>query len=61
MKDIKTSDTRSNNIDTTGEQKAKRKYTKPEVRFVPLKVEERLMACLKTGEELNCAANPRDS
>ncbi len=48
------------NTNNNTEQK-KREYKKPKMIFIPLKVEERLMACLKTGEELPCQANIRNS
>lgn len=52
------------NPDILGElrgEETRKEYVKPDVKFVPLKVEERLMACLKTGEELQCEANIRNS
>lgn len=47
----------SDNLGELREEVTRKDYVKPEVKFVPLKVEERLMSCLKTGEELQCQAN----
>ena len=51
----------SEKLSELGGEEIKKDYIKPEVKYIPLKVEERLMACLKTGEELPCAGNIRNS
>lgn len=45
----------------SSKDKAKREYVKPEVKLIPLKFEERLMACLKFGGMNECLANIKNS
>jgi hypothetical protein len=54
----KNSTTNSPAVDTQAQ--TKQPYTPPDAQFVPLKVEERLLACKKTAQA-NCAIINKNS